>query len=264
MCGIAGFYRQGNKKLTPDDVRQLLVTLQQRGTDATGMAWKIGNEVKVIKAPLKAEEFVNLPQFSQSVNEVCDAQWALFHTRQATHGSPKEDNNNHPIVNSKGLIIHNGMVSIAEEFTDAQGQTDTEQMLLCLQKYGFKGIARVYGSLAIAYVDFSRPDRFYLYAHTSPIAYSRSDNLFLFASTVNILKSVYQGVGFFVLPHNRVFRVNRPILHHIKKVVAGTVFPPQKYTPDWTSYVTPYVKKLLYGNDGCYNYEEDFSQYEGS
>ena len=219
MCGIGGFYRTSEDKLSSDEIMLLLLNLQQRGIDATGVAWSNGKKICALKSPVKAEEFIESKDFQKVVNEIVSSKWALFHTRQATNGSAESNLNNHPIYNKVGLIIHNGIVNPVEGELPSKGQTDTEQILLYLQKYGWKGIEKLSGSLAIAYADFKLLDRFYLYSHLMPIVYSHRNGTFVFASTEFILRDSVDSINkVTLLPRDKVFRMRNGELTKIQEV----------------------------------------------
>ena len=221
MCGIAGWMRRGDSKLTKDELISFLANLEVRGRDATGVAWRTNGRTYVLKSPAKATEFVELPEFQREIPSILDSSWVLLHTRQSTHGNPKDNRNNHPIYNKDGLIIHNGVVTPKEWLTGAQGQTDTEQILLYIQKYGWQGLADIRGSATFAYVDFKKPG-FYLHARGMPLmwAYDRKRKMFLFCSTKHILLQTLKSGRFFGLipklptssvPQNTIFHINSGI-----------------------------------------------------
>jgi glucosamine 6-phosphate synthetase-like amidotransferase/phosphosugar isomerase protein len=238
MCGIAGVMRQGVWKLTPAGITNLLLQLQTRGTDATGVAWCKDGLVNVLKSPQKAEDFVQTDEFKRDLQSICDADWALFHTRQATHGNPQNNLNNHPVHNENGLLIHNGIV-YPEEKLEAQGETDSEQILLHLQKDEWSGLKTFSGSMAIAYVNYKHVDRFYLYRHFSPIEYGRCNDLFVFGSTQAILQEVF-GKEFKtkILPANSVYKVTADRMKQLCSVKIKTLVT--TYHPmtddDWRDY----------------------------
>lgn len=183
MCGIAGTY--GSNTLTPEEITSLLVRLQTRGTDATGMAWMAGDKVRVLKGPAPADLFVLTRSYQEVIAEVSQAKWAMFHCRHATHGNPENNDNNHPITNEGGVLVHNGVVHPETWLTEAKGECDSEQLLLYLLKYGWKGLSKLTGSLAFAYCDMAQADSLYLYAHVHQIV--MAENRMVWASTKSIL-----------------------------------------------------------------------------
>jgi asparagine synthetase B (glutamine-hydrolysing) len=190
MCGIGGVVRKNlDFEVSELDITNALCGLQSRGSDATGIAWETDDVSKswlVLKTNVCAEDFVKLDIYKESLPEIVKSRVILMHTRYATHGKPENNLNNHPIHNADGLIIHNGVVYTGEKI-EAQGETDTEQMLLKMQKFGIKdGLSKITGSAAFFYVNF-KSGKMYVYAHTSPMEYMKDDNGFVFASTEKVL-----------------------------------------------------------------------------
>lgn len=208
MCRIAGMIG----KPTRQQVENVLLAMQKGGIDATGFAWWDGKQVFYAKAPMKAEDFLSSEIVKREIDKmVSNAQWVLFHTRQATHGSPLDNNNNHPIGNNRGIIIHNGVVWLQRNYS-SKGQTDTEQLMLHIQKRGFRGLSDALGWYAIAYVDYMKKDTIYLSRFNASMVYSFNPD-FVFASTQEILNTLGGEKGK-ELPSNGVYRVmkNSPLV----------------------------------------------------
>lgn len=195
MCGITGFYRTSDNQLTDKEVTDLLVNLSERGRDATGVAW-LKEEVLVLKTDVEARKFVELDEFKKNLPNICSSKWALFHVRNATHGDPTDNKNNHPIYSEKGLIVHNGVVSAKEELP-ADGECDSEQILRSIDKWGFDGIKNVFGSMAFAYAKYDSLDKFYLYRNYNPLIYTWVRGIFIFCSSENILDKSVGGISYF-------------------------------------------------------------------
>jgi len=230
MCGIAGIIRANDKfQIKPKNITKTLLSLQSRGTDATGIAWlDEGKKFLVLKAPCKAEDFVTLPEYIENLPRIVKSKQILMHARWATQGSPMNNVNNHPIWNSEGLIIHNGVISVSKNLP-ADGYTDTEQIMLYIQKFGWKaGLKEVRGSLSIAYASFSDGD-IYFYSESNPFVYARNDNVFIFASTETIASD---GFG-----------IDRKCFKDLKK---QTVFRLVKNR--WLMPVTQIKRSFSYGN----------------
>ncbi len=211
MCGIAGILKYNkNYKLCADDITVLLKLLEFRGKDATGVSWMEDKVFQVLKAPLTATEFTDTNEYQKCLPEIVNSPLILFHTRQATHGSPESNLNNHPIYNKYGMIIHNGIVHINEKFP-SNGETDTEQLMLCIQKYGWStGLTKVSGMLSIAYIDFKNGD-LYLYSELAPLCWYKNKNFMAFASEPYILSASLglkrKSIG--VPAKNTVFKVKK-------------------------------------------------------
>ncbi|KKM91643.1 hypothetical protein LCGC14_1226520 [marine sediment metagenome] len=206
MCGIAGVIG----KIDTDELELLLLSLQRRGSDATGVAITGGDGFQVIKAGMPADLFVENKTFHSEINRATKtARVALLHTRQATHGDPQLNYNNHPISTERSIIIHNGVVGLDEEF-DSIGDTDTEQLLRAIDKYGMrKAISKTLGMLAIAYQDFNNPDDVYLYRHNEPLVYGSKDGNIYFCSTGEILRDAIGEIKCIMLPKNTIYKISR-------------------------------------------------------
>lgn len=144
MCGIAGFV---NCDVTREEIAEVLLKLQKRGTDATGLAFKEDGGWYVVKGAINANNFVKL--YGDVIERAAKSQNVILHCRLATNGTPHENANNHPIVGSKYAIVHNGVVDVENEYK-AKGETDTEQLLLDIEHRGLKALNEVCGSFAIA------------------------------------------------------------------------------------------------------------------
>lgn len=254
MCGIAGWYKFGNKSVTKDEVVTLVKSLETRGTDATGIAWYDENKGKVIviKCAMKSTEFVQEEAFLKRLNDIVSSRWCLIHVRQATHGSPGRSVNNHPIWNRTGLIIHNGVVTATKGHLKADGETDSEQMMLYIQKYGWNGIKHIRGWAAIAYVNFSHKDKFFLYRDSAPIeyAYDEGKDLFLFCSTNPILNEAIK-IETHTLPESKLYVVNKKgwyKVHNVKMASYASM-------PDFSK--GGYYNAWCYGYGGIYQQSPD-------
>jgi len=112
MCGIAGFYKFGDQNPDISTLKRLWLLQQSRGEDAAGVGYldPITNMFSVIRRPEAVKDL--LPQIG-------DAQWtmiaaspmAMFHARAATKGDPKDNENNHPVIDGSWVVTHNGMIT---------------------------------------------------------------------------------------------------------------------------------------------------------
>lgn len=193
MCGIAGIVG----KVDADVAERLIVSLQSRGKDASGIAVANGRTVYVYKTNVEAASFVQLPLWKKARNRMKDSHVVLLHTRAATHGSPTNNDNNHPIYTDDSLIIHNGVVDVSKKY-ESYGQTDTEQFLRAIEAYGggitgIEGAARITsGWLAIAYQCLDNPNTVLLYKDGSPIVAYENNGTIIFCSEKKIIADAIQ------------------------------------------------------------------------
>ena len=170
MCGIAGFYFKG--EFTNEEkeqwIRHGFNSIVSRGRHATGfMNLSLDGKYHIFKVGKSWEEAKKLDIFKQEL-------WRdviLLHTRAATHGSPKDNNNNHPHESEDWIIVHNGVISsrpLAEY--NYKGECDSEVLLSYIQMHGLQqGLAQAKGSMAIAAYHKTEPGVLYLYRESNPI-----------------------------------------------------------------------------------------------
>lgn len=190
MCGIAGFRRFGNAPpVTQEQIELMLVGLQNRGIDATGLA--ILNIVEgaatidVYKDNVPAWELIHSTGYEEFIQNhlSADSKTILLHTRQATIGNPNKTVNNHPMYWDRVAVVHNGSVNNHESlFRDMQlerhAETDSDILRAILDAEGFtkKGIrqlARCTGPIAMAAVDPEDPFRLLLVRSGSPLVLAK-------------------------------------------------------------------------------------------
>lgn len=194
MCGIGGFRRFGETPITREMVETMLVGLQNRGNDATGVAIVKGGEVKVMKGDMPAWSFVrahNVVEFLEE-NLTPETRIVLLHTRAATKGSPRVFENNHPMFKSRCAVVHNGVISNDDTlFTNMnlkrEAETDSDILRAILDEHGLtkKGIrqlSRVTGSVAMAAVDEQDPTHLLLVRSGSPLVLGCTEDMLVWAS----------------------------------------------------------------------------------
>lgn len=201
MCGIAGlfgFELFKDKQEVLRIVRNLLYELQDRGTDATGIAIinTINKSYKVYKRPVQASKFINYKKFEKLIlnNEY---NLVLLHTRAKTQGDKENNNNNHPIIlKDWGILVHNGIIrndySLKEEYKiKTDGEVDSEIILQMYKKFKSfeKGINKVSGGFAIGLFGL-RENKLYLYKDGNPLilGYVPNSELMIFASETKFIR----------------------------------------------------------------------------
>lgn len=125
MCGIVGYVGKKNKALPV--IISGLESLEYRGYDSAGIAYKFKNNIKIIKEKGK---IINLKE-KLNMNE--ESNLGIGHTRWATHGKPTIENS-HPHQVGKFTIVHNGIIENYIELKEVllkkgykfQSDTDTE------------------------------------------------------------------------------------------------------------------------------------------
>lgn len=200
MCGIAGLRKFGADVITEDHIRALLLALEHRGTDATGIAIKNGAEIFVHKDDEPAWQFLGNKATTSFINDhltdVTDT--VLLHTRAATQGSPRKAENNHPLTAGKTVVIHNGCLTNDDFLFKAMkltrnAETDSDIIRAILDQEGFtpagiRELNRLGGSAAVAAISPEAPEKLFLARSGNPLIYCVTDgNLLMWASTKEAL-----------------------------------------------------------------------------
>lgn len=204
MCGIGGLisfkgFKKKDLAIVSDVVENLLMGLEERGSDASGIALIDFKSMPLIsKKPIKASTFIenSLP----NKEEYLDKKVVLLHTRAATQGDKKFSKNNHPFHSKEtnNTLIHNGVITNDGEVKikfdlECDGDCDSEVILQALDKLGInKAIPELNGSMAIAYAKHKEKELI-LYKAKSPLylAWLQDYEMFVFASTLEILDQAF-------------------------------------------------------------------------
>jgi predicted glutamine amidotransferase len=185
MCGITGVIKFGDTKLNPKStIMSLLGGIQNRGLDAVGVAWETQNDP--ITYYVKQQGLVN--SFNPDIPD--DAVVLLGHVRHATHGSPNNNENNHPLYGDRYVIVHNGVVNPKRiDGYRYKGETDTEIMLSYVEKYGWDGVPKSPGSKVVGIWDMETKELF-LYTSDSSLHAMFYKNCLLWCSEESPLLSL--------------------------------------------------------------------------
>jgi glutamine---fructose-6-phosphate transaminase (isomerizing) len=179
MCGIFGYI--GKKNALTICLRGIK-QLEYRGYDSAGVASIKNGKIHICKEKgkiIKLEEKIKLSDLN--------LEFAIGHTRWATHGLPTKTNA-HPHIDSKNTlaVIHNGIIEnhlqIKEDLQkkgyEFQTQTDTEviaQLLSYHYKNNFidalkKTIKDLTGSFALGIVHVDYPNQIFAASRESPLS----------------------------------------------------------------------------------------------
>ena len=220
MCGLFGLLDY-QRHLSNDQKLNLLNALaiqsEERGTDATGIAYYKGSHLYIQKAPR--------PAHSMKLRTESSAAFIMGHTRAATQGSAKDNFNNHPFPGYAGgsfALAHNGVlfndIFLQRSLPVTKVKTDSYVAVQLLQQSGkvnFSAIRNmaemVDGSFAftilnrkgIYFVRGSSPLCIYHFPKQGVIAY---------ASTREILEHALKEAGFFA-HHKEIHIQPGEILH---------------------------------------------------
>ena len=192
MCGIVGY--KGNHNAIPVLINGL-ESLEYRGYDSAGIAFKLNKKVEIIKSVGKVSNLKSL------IKEEEESNLGIAHTRWATHGKVTTENA-HPHKVGKITIVHNGIIEnyaslkaqLENEGYEFQSQTDTEILCALIDKLYKKendllkaiNLIKEYahGSYAILVMCDDNLDELYATRVNSPLILAVKENDYYFASDV--------------------------------------------------------------------------------
>lgn len=133
MCGIVGYI--GKDKCMPKIIKGL-ESLEYRGYDSAGIAYKLNNKVVIVKEEGRIEKLKSLIKDD-------DSYIGIGHTRWATHGKPCKVNS-HPHKVGKITLVHNGIIENYEDLKKDlkdykfESETDSEVIAALIDKLYFE------------------------------------------------------------------------------------------------------------------------------
>jgi glucosamine--fructose-6-phosphate aminotransferase (isomerizing) len=216
MCGIFGVVSKGEPN-SEQELRRFSDSLfklsESRGKEAAGIALLAQGKIFVLKVPFRASKFVKekfYKELFEKIDETSLKKRAGFigHSRLATHGFQTKNENNQPVTNSLGTIIHNGIVVNEKKIWELIGkkpslEVDTEALLELItyyekQDHGLKGalkkaFSKIKGSASLALFAKTSP-HLYLATNTGSLyfCHSTKEKFFVFASEKYILERFKQ------------------------------------------------------------------------
>jgi glucosamine 6-phosphate synthetase-like amidotransferase/phosphosugar isomerase protein len=174
VCGIAGYTTTKNSDKRVQKIFSKMLSLSSaRGRDATGMVITTERgRMGVMKAPITSPEFINSPNFSKTMQE--NPVSVIGHVRFATTGTPRRNENNHPIVAGKIVGVHNGVICNVKELTEdydlnRAAEVDSEVVFLLLdriKKLDHSSIKRMLsllsGTYTLVFQSIKEPNKIWL------------------------------------------------------------------------------------------------------
>jgi len=202
VCGIFGIFRlgtPGSEELRPL-IKNFLQETASRGTDASGLAWLTSDgKLRHLKAPVKPDIFAR-DAVDKHVPK--DFKAVIGHTRHATQGDPKKNENNHPLPSLpefKFATVHNGIVwSKYEGQRQPRAEVDSHIIVLNIEDEMAAGkpfveavkaaYAKMAGSMTTATLEGN--GNLVIAKHSNPVVlgYLPQWNVLVFASTEDILR----------------------------------------------------------------------------
>ena len=208
MCALYGFINYGkilSKKKLKKHVRNLSISSELRGTDASGVAYVRNGKIVIYKKP----------QPSHKVNFYFPSDITILtgHTRMATHGDARNNYNNHPFVGHTAegdfALCHNGVlfnyeqIQQNEKLLKTRIKTDSYIAVQLIEKYGkadFDTIGkmseRVNGSFVFTVL--TDEEKLYISRWDNPICLLHFPKLgiYVYTSTKEIMQMALRGTIF--------------------------------------------------------------------
>jgi predicted glutamine amidotransferase len=264
MCGITGLCFGPGKDRTEEDYStirkeftQLLVNCQVRGRDAAGafVVNKGPGNIYYYKAPKTAAHLTKDAKFLALLDQIGpDTIAVIGHTRAATTGSPRDNANNHPIIDGPIIGVHNGVIRNHWELGGLYSKVakvDSAAIMALLRDCSMEKplttedlvdrLPELEGSYAIAVADARKPNKIFLARNNNPICMTRNYKLgyLAFASTGEILRATFgEEIRTFLMPAHSVCRIDRDCM---KKRI--TFYPIIDDEEEWTAIPFKVVKE---------------------
>ena len=211
MCGIVGFVGQpheGQWNETHRILTALFLASESRRRDATGFVAQTqpldgprNGSLVLAKESITASEFVESNARWRRLRHQRSAA-VVGHVREATHGKPEEDRNNHPFISDlrKLFLVHNGVLTNHGELADRhalhlESDCDSEVLLRMVEAARHPAVGlqqclrEAEGSMAVSVLDAKAHLVWLARNRGRPLwlARLRRDRRLFFASTGTIL-----------------------------------------------------------------------------
>ena len=126
MCGVGGWFCQGNARPSPEIIQNLLLANMERGTSASGLAYQdADSNIRVVKAKGPAIEFIKAS--ATEIELASRSPRGLIHARATTKGSEDVEVNNHPVAGFGWAVVHNGTITNDDDVWQFYEKKDSVQ-----------------------------------------------------------------------------------------------------------------------------------------
>lgn len=251
------------KKLT----QALAYAAEERGTDASGISYVMNGKITIYKRPKPAHKLrFNVPVGTKSV---------MGHTRLATQGNQKFNQNNHPFFGHADLnfaFAHNGVLYNDAELRKVNKLPNTNietdsyvavQLLESQDKLDFDSLKymaeTVEGNFSFTVLD--QNNSLYIIKGSNPMCllHFESLGLYIYASTESIMKNALRKIGLYKLAAEKIEVVEGDIIRINRNGgITRSEFEPKPYRSKYMSWYNndePYYgvhEELLLAYCGCY------------
>lgn len=222
MCGIVGYV---GKRNAIDVLLNGLKSLEYRGYDSAGVAYKTCDRIEIVKSVGKIKNLEN--KLDKNIN----SNVGIGHTRWATHGRPNEKNS-HPHKVGKFTIVHNGIIENYEQIKKLlsnykfKSDTDSEVIAALLDKlYKEKNDVLsvlvqmknlLIGSYALGIICDDDKDNVYAVKKDSPLIVGIGDGENFIASDV---PAILKYTNKYIIPdENEIVKINNDVLVYNDKL----------------------------------------------
>lgn len=274
MCGLVGYITKDGKApaVSVRQLKRALLRCSVRGTDATGVFWEEDNDYKIFKAPLAAEHFASYIPWDR----VIKSPLCMMHTRSMTQGTSEVFTNNHPLVDGRRILAHNGMIANSDDFVE-NSVCDSLAIFEALKLFDSKdevfdlslelvadALAMISGTVAFTLFD-TKSKKLFLLASGNPLVIGQKENTIFWASTTKIVRSMRPYMISEMLPDYLVC-INKDFMKG-KKVDIPTRIARTSYNAALHSYYNDFnnhddPRTEVQGGTGWYTYNATKSKYE--
>ena len=195
MCGICGIHRFGEAPIQQDMVDLLILNNQNRGIEAAGVALQQADgSIAVHKADMTPYQFIESREYKDFMKArlLEDTVTVIGHVRKVTKGSPRINNNNHPMFAGMTAVVHNGQFHDEDRWfnewkLDRKAETDSDILRAVFDKEGFtrkavNQLTKLSGNAAFAAIHPDYPGELLLARSGNPLELAATQDFLLFSS----------------------------------------------------------------------------------
>lgn len=278
MCALFGWLDY--KHIVPYKVLKKLTqalanAAEERGTDAAGISYIRDGRVTIYKRPKPAHKIhFNAPDGTAAI---------MGHTRLATQGNQKFNQNNHPFpghANKEFAFAHNGILYNDVELRKTKNLPDTHietdsyvavQLIEQQKKLDFNSLKNmaetVHGNFTFTALD--EDNSIYIVKGSNPMCLLHFEvlGIYIYASTESIMKNALKKVGMLNFPNVKIETAYGDIIKIDNQGnISRSEFESKedfryasfmRYYDDWEDNYYNQHEQLLLEMCGCYGIDED-------